>query len=63
MQGVMDGGLPCCSSHLCMPRLGVLSQVQAEIPGSPVFIMKLAPRARHLEVQLLADEYVLMACL
>lgn len=32
-------------------------QVQAEIPGSPIFIMKLASGARHLEVQLLADQY------
>lgn len=32
-------------------------QVQSELPGSPVFLMKLAPRARHLEVQLLADKY------
>ena len=30
-------------------------QVQAEVPGSPVFAMKLATRSRHLEVQLLAD--------
>ncbi|KAL8921581.1 MAG: hypothetical protein Q9172_003940 [Xanthocarpia lactea] len=29
----------------------------SEIPGSPIFIMKLASSARHLEVQLLADEY------
>ena len=28
-----------------------------EIPGSPIFIMKLAGQARHLEVQLLADQY------
>ena len=32
-------------------------QVQAEVPGSPIFIMKLATSARHLEVQLLADNY------
>ena len=32
-------------------------QVQAEIPGSPVFVMKMASKARHLEVQLLADQY------
>lgn len=32
-------------------------QVQSEIPGSPIFIMKLATCARHLEVQLLADQY------
>lgn len=29
----------------------------SEIPGSPIFIMKLAKNARHLEVQLLADQY------
>ena len=32
-------------------------QVQAEVPGSPVFVMKLASHARHLEVQLLCDVY------
>merc|ERR1719507_2586779 len=32
-------------------------QVSLEVPGSPIFIMKLAKNARHLEVQLLADEY------
>ncbi|THU97749.1 acetyl CoA carboxylase [Dendrothele bispora CBS 962.96] len=31
--------------------------VAGEIPGSPIFIMKLAGSARHLEVQLLADQY------
>ncbi len=31
-------------------------QVALEVPGSPIFIMKLARNARHLEVQLLADE-------
>jgi acetyl-CoA carboxylase / biotin carboxylase 1 len=33
------------------------NQAANEIPGSPMFIMKLAGNARHLEVQLLADEY------
>ncbi|WFD43394.1 acetyl-coenzyme-A carboxylase [Malassezia psittaci] len=28
-----------------------------EVPGSPIFIMKLAGQARHLEVQLIADQY------
>ena len=28
-----------------------------EVPGSPIFVMKLAKAARHLEVQLLADQY------
>ncbi|CAI5755652.1 unnamed protein product [Candida verbasci] len=32
-------------------------QAANEIPGSPIFIMKLAGDARHLEVQLLADQY------
>jgi len=32
-------------------------KVQAEVPGSPIFIMKLAKDARHLEVQVLGDEY------
>jgi acetyl-CoA carboxylase/biotin carboxylase 1 len=32
-------------------------EAAAEIPGSPIFIMKLAGNARHLEVQLLADQY------
>ncbi|XP_028408241.1 acetyl-CoA carboxylase-like isoform X2 [Dendronephthya gigantea] len=30
-------------------------QVQTEVPGSPIFVMKVASRARHLEVQILAD--------
>lgn len=32
-------------------------QVSGEVPGSPIFIMKLSTNSRHLEVQLLADEY------
>ena len=32
-------------------------QVQAEVPGSPIFIMKTAGCAHHLEVQILADQY------
>uniref|UniRef100_UPI00358EE22F acetyl-CoA carboxylase-like isoform X2 n=1 Tax=Myxine glutinosa TaxID=7769 RepID=UPI00358EE22F len=31
-------------------------QVQAEVLGSPVFVMALANHARHLEVQILADQ-------
>lgn len=37
--------------------VSLYNQVSAEIPGSPIFIMKLAGNARHLEVQLLADQY------
>ena len=36
---------------------GLYAQVMAEVPGSPIFIMKMAGNARHLEVQLLADQY------
>lgn len=32
-------------------------QVMGEVPGSPIFAMKLAPPSRHLEVQLICDEY------
>ncbi|CAE7727590.1 accA, partial [Symbiodinium sp. KB8] len=31
--------------------------VAGEVPGSPIFLMRLVSAARHLEVQLLADEY------
>jgi len=31
-------------------------QVQGEVPGSPIFIMKMLSNCRHLEVQVLADE-------
>lgn len=37
--------------------LSAWEAVRGEIPGSPVFVMKLASKSRHLEVQLLADEY------
>eukprot|EP00949_MAST-11_sp_MAST-11-sp1_P001689 g1689.t1 len=32
-------------------------QVQSEVRGSPIFVMKLSSGARHLEVQLIADMY------
>ena len=32
-------------------------QVQKEVPGSPVFVMKVVSGSRHLEVQLLADTH------
>ncbi|KAK1331292.1 hypothetical protein QTO34_009243 [Cnephaeus nilssonii] len=32
-------------------------KVQAEVPGSPIFVMRLAKQSRHLEVQILADQY------
>ncbi len=36
----------------------MFKQVAGEVPGSPIFAMKLAPASRHLEVQLLADMHV-----
>jgi len=32
-------------------------QVQNEVPGSPIFMMQLCTGARHLEVQIIGDEY------
>ncbi|PHJ25261.1 acetyl- carboxylase acc1 [Cystoisospora suis] len=32
-------------------------QVTAEVPGSPVFMMQLCTKARHIEVQIVGDEY------
>uniref|UniRef100_A0AC35FMC3 Acetyl-CoA carboxylase n=1 Tax=Panagrolaimus sp. PS1159 TaxID=55785 RepID=A0AC35FMC3_9BILA len=32
-------------------------RVQAEVPGSPIFLMKCMENARHIEVQLIADQY------
>ena len=41
----------------CPPVTAIYYQVQGEVPGSPIFIMKMAAGARHLEVQLLADQH------
>lgn len=41
---------------LFWPFFTFMTKVQAEVPGSPIFIMKLAECARHLEVQIIADE-------
>jgi acetyl-CoA carboxylase/biotin carboxylase 2 len=32
-------------------------QVQAEVPGSPIFVQKLSTNSRHLEVQVVADKH------
>lgn len=37
-------------------KLG-FAQVKSEVPGSPIFLMKMAKNARHLEVQIIGDEY------
>ncbi|KAL6574183.1 acetyl-coenzyme-A carboxylase [Orobanche hederae] len=41
----------------------LFKQVQGEVPGSPIFIMKVACQSRHLEVQLLCDQYGNVAAL
>uniref|UniRef100_A0A0D9WEQ7 Uncharacterized protein n=1 Tax=Leersia perrieri TaxID=77586 RepID=A0A0D9WEQ7_9ORYZ len=41
----------------------LFKQVQGEVPGSPIFIMRLAAQSRHLEVQLLCDQYGNVAAL
>lgn len=41
----------------------LFKQVQGEVPGSPVFIMKVASQSRHLEVQLLCDQHGNVAAL
>lgn len=64
------GGSPCPYHGYCLTSRSFQSrilsdptqpvppqQVQSEIPGSPIFLMKLAQNARHLEVQILADQY------
>lgn len=41
-----------------MDQFGKLfKMVQSEVPGSPIFVMKVAENARHLEVQLIADKH------
>ena len=32
-------------------------QVRREVPGSPIFLMKLSQHSRHLEIQVVADQY------
>lgn len=44
-------------SMLNTRRPTLVPKVQAEVPGSPIFVMQLAKHARHLEVQILADQY------
>ncbi|KAF6175732.1 hypothetical protein GIB67_022734 [Kingdonia uniflora] len=41
----------------------LFKQVQGEVPGSPIFIMKVASLSRHLEVQLLCDQHGNVAAL
>ncbi|PWN93715.1 acetyl-CoA carboxylase [Acaromyces ingoldii] len=48
-------GIRMCGSAPDFRQL--YNAVLGEVPGSPVFVMKLAGKARHLEVQLMADQY------
>ncbi|CAI2174571.1 4590_t:CDS:2, partial [Funneliformis geosporum] len=41
----------------CVKDVQAFAQIQGEVPGSPTFITRLAPDARHLEVQVLAVQY------
>ena len=48
-------GIRFVSSHSSFST--AYDQVVREVPQSPIFLMKVAENARHLEVQLLADRY------
>uniref|UniRef100_A0AAV1VHC7 Acetyl-CoA carboxylase n=1 Tax=Peronospora matthiolae TaxID=2874970 RepID=A0AAV1VHC7_9STRA len=48
-------GIRMCHEESQVPS--AWEAVRGEIPGSPIFVMKLAPKSRHLEVQLLADTF------
>eukprot|EP01084_Bolivina_argentea_P099911 179521_1 len=48
-------GIRACHSENEMKS--AYNQVVLEVPGSPIFIMRLATNSRHLEVQLLCDIY------
>lgn len=48
-------GIRKCTSAATFSQL--YHAAVGEVPGSPIFVMKLAGQARHLEVQLLADQY------
>lgn len=51
------GGKGIRKVHQSSEVANAFRQVQGEIPGSPIFIMRMASNARHLEVQLLADQH------
>ncbi|KAK9134330.1 hypothetical protein Syun_013660 [Stephania yunnanensis] len=52
-----------CEVHNDEEVKALFKQVQGEVPGSPIFIMKVASQSRHLEVQLLCDQYGNVAAL
>ena len=50
------GGKGCRKVTLGSELPAAFRAVQSEVPGSPIFVMRLAPRARHLEVQPVTPE-------
>ena len=42
---------------------GAYRQVQGEVPGSPIFLMRMVKNCHHLEVQVVADQYNDVICL
>lgn len=43
---------------LCMADIKLaFEQVQREVPGSPIFLMRLSQHSRHLEIQVVADQH------
>ncbi|TXG48287.1 hypothetical protein EZV62_027581 [Acer yangbiense] len=57
-----DGGL-LMQVHNDDEVRALFKQVQGEVPGSSIFIMKVASLSRHLEVRLLYDQYGNVAAL
>ncbi|KAL5543129.1 hypothetical protein UlMin_010839 [Ulmus minor] len=64
--------IACCQAVGCLAMIkaswggignGVRKQVQGEVTGSPIFIMKVASQSRHLEVQFLCDQHGNVAAL
>jgi len=51
------GGKGIRASHSPTDLRSNFIQVQNEVPGSPIFMMQLCSGARHLEVQIVGDEY------
>lgn len=51
------GGKGIRMSHSEEELRSNFEQVRAEVPGSPMFMMQLCSQARHLEIQIVGDEY------
>ncbi|XP_037408632.1 acetyl-CoA carboxylase 1-like isoform X1 [Triticum dicoccoides] len=55
--------LTCKKVHNDDEVRALFKQVQGEVPGSPIFIMKVASQSQHLEVQLLCNKHGNVAAL